>query len=296
MSEPAEPLDALRADVEKATRERLRSGMAWIRKWTGLQLIKLLGGGAIGVGALWVAFPYVAAGSVTVIFVLLSGYTLYLRKQLVDERTTRRWAWVGNKRLEQRARSLELALAEATLALVGQPQDRESRHRINAPGRSEFVAALRYAEGRARAAALDSRPQPANARTRRPAVPQAPDVSGVRRRRELLEAEISKLEAEIQNLAVPGEADLARAAEEAERSFKQQRDAAHEADRVARGRYHAGKTPSPATSGQGVSLTFKGNGDAVVGRLVSPQTPEQIARGEQESSGRDERAKTPEPD
>jgi hypothetical protein len=53
----------------------------------------------------------------------------------------------------------------------------------------------------------------------------------VRRRRDLRTSKIAKLEAEIQALAAPDVIELAFAAEEAATSYKDQRAAAHSADR-----------------------------------------------------------------
>jgi hypothetical protein len=73
----------------------------------------------------------------------------------------------------------------------------------------------------------------------------------------VLKAEIAKLDAEIQALATPDAIDTAQAAEEAGRSYKEQRDAAHEPDRLARDRRRAGRTPSPAARGHAIGPTLR---------------------------------------
>jgi hypothetical protein len=281
MTNQLEPLDQFRDDVERAARTWWTRGKDWLRKWVGAQLLALLGAGGAFAGLAWVAFPYAVAAGGTLVVCLLGIYALYLRKQFADERALRRWSLVGNKRQRQDVCRRELALAEATLILVGQPQDRQARFNLHAPGGREFVAAVRYLEARVRAAASLQRPEPRSARVRRGADPVAPEVAGVRRRRELLKAEIAKLEAEIQALATPEAIELARAAEEAERSYEEQRAAAHEADRNARARWRAGRKPSPATSERSLTVAFKPNGERAARRLPAAPTPEQIARGDQ---------------
>ena len=213
----------------------------------------------------------------------MPGYAIYVRKQLVDERTLHRRAWIDGKRLQQQLLKHEVMLADATLLLVGEPRDRQVRYDLHGPGAQEFKTAVRYVEAKARAAAAaEQRPQPARA-TRRdatPVVPTAPKVAGVRRRRDLNKAEIDKREAEIQALATPDAIDLARAAEEADRSYKQQRAAAHEADRVARDRHRSGRKPSPQSPEPALQIRFLPNGGSDVRSVPPEATPEQIARGE----------------
>lgn len=132
------------------------------------------------------------------------------------------------------------------------------------------------------AAAAAQRPAPPKAARRGavPTVPAAPKVAGVRRHRDLRKAELAKLEAEIQALATIDAIDLARAAEDADRSYREQRDAAHEADRAARDRHRAGRTPSPASAGQELRIRTQPNGGRDVRRVTPAATPEQIAGGE----------------
>jgi hypothetical protein len=282
MTNPPEPLDALRADVERAARRRLRNLRWWGRKWLGLQLTKLLAGAVASAGLAWIALPILAAACATIVIVLFGGYALYLRRQLVDERAMRRWAWVDGKRARQDVVSHQLALAEATLVLVGHPQDRRSRFTIRAPGSREFVSAVRCLEARVAAAHHAQRPQPPRASRHRPAVPAAPDVSAVRRRRDVLKAELSKLDAEIQALAVPDAIDVGRAAEEAVRSFKKQRDAAHEADVAARERHRAGRAPTKRAAEPAMQVIAEPGGMRQVRNAAPVSTPEQIARADRE--------------
>jgi hypothetical protein len=193
-----------------------------------VQLVRLLLGGPVSAGLLWAAFPYAVAAAATVVFVLIAGYASY---QLVDERTLRRRAWIDGKRVEQDTLKRELLLADATLVLVGEPQDRQRRFTLRGPGAGEFGSALRYREAQSATARVGQHPQAGKAsrRSQLPAAPARPDVAAVRRRRDVLEAELDRLEAEIQALSTPQAIDLAGAAEEAERSYDQRRDAAHEA-------------------------------------------------------------------
>jgi hypothetical protein len=103
----------------------------------------------------------------------------------------------------------------------------------------------------------------------------------VRRRRDLLKAEIAKLDAEIQALATPESIETAMAAEEAVRSYKEQRNAAHEADRVARERLRTGRKPSPVTPERTIQVNVRPSGERKTRTLPPARTPEQIARGEQ---------------
>lgn len=89
------------------------------------------------------------------------------------------------------------------------------------------------------------------------------------------------LDAEIQALAAPDASDLDRTAKEAVKSYKELRDAVHEADRVVRERLRTGRNPSPATAGIELELTVKPNGERDVRRSSPARTPEQIARGQQ---------------
>lgn len=98
---PPEPLDALRADVEGAVRRRWRDVRWWLRKFVGAQLVKLLLGGAASIALLLAALPFFAAATAAVVVGAAVGYAVYARKQLVDERTMRRWAFVQGKRMQQ---------------------------------------------------------------------------------------------------------------------------------------------------------------------------------------------------
>ena len=118
------------------------------------------------------------------------------------------------------------------------------------------------------------------------ASPVAPDVAGVRRRLELRRRELTKLEAEVQTLAAPDAIDLAIAADEAERSYSQQRDAAHAADREARDRRRAGRQPTAPNAGMAFELALRATGARDVRQVRASPTPEQIAAGHSEPDPR----------
>jgi len=287
-----EPLARQVADVEPKIRRRLRD-TAWLAcKWLGKELPRIIAAGTSGGAAVvWAAVGLheaallIGALLLSVAFAALAGYTLGLRKQLVDERAMRRSAFVDGKRVQQEILKRDLALDEATLALVGDPRDREAQMRLRAPVSQEFKAALRYARARLAATAAADRPQPPKARVRQAAAPVAPpDVAGVRRRLELRRSEIAKLEAQIQQLASPDAIDLAVAAEQAERSFCELRAAVHEADRVARDRRRAGRKPTASGPDIGLAVAFHPNGEGDVGQTRT-LTPEQIAQGQQRADG-----------
>jgi hypothetical protein len=114
-----------------------------------------------------------------------------------------------------------------------------------------------------------------------PVAPVAPDVTGVRWRRDLRMSELAKLEAEIQALWAPDVLELTVAAADAGRSYKNRRAAAHLADRVARDRQRRGRKPTERGSELGLQVSFHPNGSRVVRRVAPDATPEQIAGGEQ---------------
>lgn len=297
MAEDIEPLARQIADIERKIRRRVRD-LVWLAvKWFGKELPRILLLGTSGsAGLVWAVIGlheavYLVIALVLIgAFVALAGYTLGLRKQLVDERTMRRWAFVAGKRMEQEVLKRELALDLATLILVNDPKDRATANKLSAPRSPEFASAVRYVRGlllRVAAAAASDRPQPRKATVHGqapPAAPAAPDVAGVRRRRDLRTSEIAKLEAEIQALAAPDVIELAFAEKEAATSYKDQRAAAHLADRVARDRQHAGRKPTAPGPDAGFVVSFHPNGNRDV-RQTQKQTPEQIARGGQPADG-----------
>ena len=303
MTDPPEPLEALRDDVENVVRRRWRDVRWWVRKFAGAQLTALVLGGAASVALLVAAVPLFAAAAAAVVVIAAVGYAVYARKQLIDERSMRRWAFVDVKRLQQQVLERELALDIATLILVNDPKDRETARRMRGLRSAEFAAAVRYLRARVQEATVPQRPQPAKAAVhghttpraptaqemlrdggRVPSAPVAPDVAGVRRRRDLRTSEIAKLEAELQALEAPDVIELAFAAEEAATSYKDQRAAAHAADRAARDRQRAGRKPTAPGPDAGFVVSFHPNGNRDV-RQTQKLTPEQIARGEQPADG-----------
>lgn len=288
MDQPTEPLDALRADIEGAVHQRLRNARWWVRKFVGAQLVKLLLGGVASVALLVAALPVFAAVAAAAVVAAALGYAVYARKQLVDERTMRRWAYADGKRVQQDVLKRELALDVATLILVNDPADREVAHRLSEPRSPEFAGAVRYLRGQLRvaAAAASERPQPRKAAVhgQSPAASTPPDLVAVRRRRDLRKSEIAKLDAEIQALAAPDVIDLAVAAEDAGRAYKNRRAAVHLADRIARERRQRGRKATERGPNVGLNVAFHVNGDRDVTQTQT-QTPEQIARGEQLADG-----------
>ncbi|MCA1679077.1 MAG: hypothetical protein LC777_09115, partial [Actinobacteria bacterium] len=145
MTNAPEPLDVVRADVERKLRKRVEN-ISWAAgKWLGPQLVGLLANGLVSVGLLLAFAPIVVAGGVAIAFALMAAYLVGQRRQYVHLETQTRWRLqIENKRLRQQVLKGELALRRATLLLAGDPRDREERFRIHAPGSSEFVTALRY--------------------------------------------------------------------------------------------------------------------------------------------------------
>jgi hypothetical protein len=312
MAEDIEPLARQAADIERKIRRRVRD-LVWLAvKRFGKELPRILLLGTSGsAGLVWAVIGLHEAAYLVIAlvligaFVALAGYTLGLRKQLVDERAMRRWAFVAGKRMEQEVLKRELALDLATLILVNDPKDRATANRLSAPRSPEFASAVRYVRGRLRiaASAASDRPQPRKAAVHGHATPRAPtaqemlrdggrvprapvppDLAVVRRRRDLRTSKIAKLEAEIQALAAPDLIELAFAAEEAATSYKDQRAAAHLADRVARDRQRAGRKPTAPDPDGSFVVSFHPNGNRDV-RQTRTLTPEQIARGEQPADG-----------
>jgi hypothetical protein len=101
-------------------------------------------------------------------------------------------------------------------------------------------------------------------------------------------AEIDALEAEIQSLAVPENADAVMIAEEARNHEKTLTESARKADREARERLRRGNTATQAEPGMALQLQIGPTGVSNVRPSTPALTPEQIARGERDAGNADE--------
>lgn len=282
MSSP-EPLTQLKDEAAKAAISRWKRGRDWAKKWVGNQLLGIAVGVVGAGGLLWAAFPWAVAllGCVVLIAALL--YAAYSRKQLIDERTMRRRAFIRWKRAEQKVLQSELALRNIAVGLAGNPGERRRLTGQHIAGAREVRQAADYVTARARAqvAKVDPSARAQAARRRgEPIGPKSLDVRPWIRRADVLVAQVQELEAEIQALSVPDSVAL----EEALKVSRERRRAAHEADSVARGRLRKDRTPSPASPGQQLIVSERIDGAREVSRASAPKTPEQIADGPQESS------------
>lgn len=269
----AEPLDRAGQDA-KARASRVWTFLRDHAEGFGTRLVALIGTAGMLVGLALLVLPFLVAAGLGVVIVLLVTHGIYARRgEMSSERMRRHFNVTPVKRVEQHKVRADLAIDEAILALVGEPSDRQVRDRaIN--GHPELRQAVRCLAYQAHQAALGDHPQPAKARRRQPAAPAKPDLAAVRRRRDHHHAELDALEAEIQAAALP-DAPRRREARQLRRQERALRDAAREADRVARNRARRG---SPPTSPEG-ELRFAidaTSGLPTVEDRGRPRTPETI--------------------
>lgn len=277
MSSP-EPLTQLKEEAAKAAISRWKRGRDLVNKWVGNQLlgiaVSVVGAG----GLLWAAFPWAVAVLGCVVLVAALLYAVYSRKQLINERTMRRRAFIRGKRAEQKVLQSELALRNIAIGLAGNPGERRRLTGQHIAGAREIRQAADYVTARAHAhvAKVDPSVRAQAARRRgEPIAPKSLDVGPWIRRADVLVAQVQELEAEIQALSVPDSAAL----EEALKVSRERRRAAHEADSVARERLRKGRTPSPANRSEQLIVSERIDGNREVARASASQTPEQIADG-----------------
>lgn len=277
-----EPLSQMSDEVKTTITSRWNRTLAWGAKWLGRQLTAILVGGLSVGGLLWAAFPWGVSATGCLVLLAAILYAVYCRKQLVEERMMRRRAFIDGKRVQQQALRSELSLRQVAIGLAGNPGHRRRLFETRTPGAAEVRQAADYVAARARAhvASVDDSPRAQAARRRgTPSAPKAPNVEPWIRRADVLDAEIRELDAEIQTLSVPDSREL----EEALQITKAEKRAAHEADRVARQRLRAGKTPSPAEAEAQLSVAYRPDGSVDTRPTTTPHTPEQIAREARDS-------------
>lgn len=239
---------------------------------------------ALGVGgaALYVLPIVVAVVGIALMVVIAIG-AIYAYKELnATDRYRRHVEQVPALRLEQRALRAELVLQETILAIAGEGADRESRARVMAR-QPELARALRYAEHQRRplaAAVAAERREPPGAKFRRPAEPRKADLPKVRRHRQRLQAEIAALEARIQAATLP-DAQREREVQETGERLKALRQAALEAERLARSRDRRGLSPTDPTGEHRIDLSISSMGVRDVQQRSPAQTPEQIVQAAQ---------------
>lgn len=227
---------------------------------------------ALAVAAQFAFSTFVAVGF-AVAAVFLVGWAVQSQRLLHRERAISRWTIIDGLRVKQREVRAQASVREATLVVAGQPGDREAVMRAYQP----LVAAVRYREGRTRAALrADATPQQ---RQRQPATPKAPDLSSAKRELKDLRAEDEVIEARIQALAAPGTSWEAAADERAEEWRR-----AKAADLEARKRARVGRRPTGPGGGFAFEVGRNPDGSRRVGRREPDPTPEQIFRGDEESA------------
>lgn len=276
------------AALEAATRLGRR---AWLRAIDALRVIftvksALIAVGGVGASVLAVlslgALAGIACAAVTV---GASVWAVFAGRLLIRERASARWAAIGVLRHEQRAVRAEAALDVVTLALAG---DRTAMGRLHRIGRPDLVRALRardHALRQAAAGSTSARPSRADARAAAP--PPAPDTKKVRRHLSEREAELKAIEARIQAYADPTDDAAIRRAEAFRAQAKAAHDAALKADREARDRRRRG-LPATVPPGRevGLELEITPAGVRSVRRSAARPTPEQLAAGNEEASGK----------
>src|SRR4051794_23494496 len=182
---------------------------------TTLALAKTLGASALTVVVLISDLPAFAWIIGVTMIVTLVVHAVYTTRRMKAQDRELRWAWVANKRLQQRIVDHQIAADTTILELMG---ERPSHRRAFRSPPPELLSALTHvrrqladAEARAAAAgavkegaAADAQRRAAARRLRRGAASPAatgPDTEPIRARRAAREAERAELEAEIQALA-----------------------------------------------------------------------------------------------
>jgi hypothetical protein len=190
------------------------------------------------------------------------------------ERASRRWTWIAAHRLKQDKLRGAQALDGAMFTLMG-------RQPPTGTGVAHPPHELREAMAVRRHYALEARKaQSATGRGDPRPAPKGPNLDVVAARMKARKAEIDALDAEIQSLAVPANADAALAADDARRYAKSAADAAQEADKAARDRARRGQPATRRDPGTMLNVTIGPTGARSVSHRPGATTPEQIAAGE----------------
>ncbi|MGO9899666.1 MAG: hypothetical protein ACLP0J_08220 [Solirubrobacteraceae bacterium] len=212
-----------------------------------------------------VVLPVFAGVACGLIALAAVAYGIWARRLMESERRNRRWAYIQGKRIQQRELRSLAAVDVAILAICGDRQVRFSGRQ-----NPELTQALAHLEGRVRQTALAALPQDAGAAQRQPAVPAPPDLAAVRRRLQKRQSEIEALEAEIQALAVPGDAELEQDASERRQAELDLTEATWRAERAARERRRLGQKPTRA-AGEEIGLQLQVGPEGV--RQISSAGP-----------------------
>jgi hypothetical protein len=231
--------------------------------------------GAAGVVLAGISLP--VAAFICCVVAVLGGvvWGIFGHRIAHRERASRRWTWVAAHRLEQDKLRGAQALDAAVFTLMGRqpPTGLGAPH----PPRElrEAIAVRRHhaleACNRQLAAGLGGDQRPA---------PKGPNLDLVAARMKARKAEIDALDAEIQSLAVPENAEAALTADDARRYAKSAADAAQEADKAARDRVRQGQPATRRDPGTTLDVAMGPTGTRSVSRRPGATTPEQIAAGE----------------
>lgn len=254
-----------------------RWGLDHGRRYLTASLLKFILAGVIGVGIAAYSLPALAAIACGVAVAGGIIYGVYGRRLYHDERGSRRWTWIVAKRLQQDKLWLEQRLDTAVFDVLGRAPEASAGGARSSPELRQAIAVLRHQSLEAQRQQLAGATQ----QEQRPA-PKGPNLNAVQARMKARKADIDALEAEIQSLAVPENADAAMAAEEARKHEKSVTDSVRKAEREARERVRRGYTATQAEPSLALQLQWSPTGARDVRQVTPPVTPEQIAQGQRD--------------
>jgi len=264
--------------VEEDVKRALRTVGRWVldhgRRYFTASLLKTLVLGVVGVGIAAYSLPAIAAIACGAAVTGGIIYGVYGRRLYHSERASRRWTWIAAKRLLQDKLRLEQRLDAAVFDVLGKASESGVGATHSSPELRQAVAVLRHHVLEAQRQQLTGAVE-----GQRPA-PQSPDLNKVGARMKARKADIDALEAEIQSLAVPENADAAMAAEEARLHEKSLTESVRKAEQEARDRLRRGQTATQAEPGVSLQLQVAPTGVTDVRRGTPKLTPEQIAQGQ----------------
>jgi hypothetical protein len=249
------------------------------RRYLTASLLKFILTGVIFVGVGAYSLPVIAviAGGVAILGGIVYG--IYGQRIAHDERASRRWTWISAHRLRQDKLRLEQRLDAAVFDLLGRAADPSTGAAHSSPELRQAVAVLRHQalqgqQRQVRGGQPEDRP-----------APKAPDLKLLQARMVARKADIDAIEAEIQSLAVPENADAAMVAQGSRDHEQSLTESVRKADQVARERVRRGQTATNAETGVSLQVELTPTGTGGVQRVASPPTPEQIAQGRTKSHG-----------
>jgi hypothetical protein len=249
------------------------------RRYLTASLLKFMLAGVIAIGLAGYSLP---AAAVALTVAAVAGgliYGVYGQRIAHDERASRRWTWIAAKRLQQDKLRMEQRLDAAVFDVLGRSAQANLGAAHSSPELRQAIATVRFQAAEAQRQKL---PGTAEQHARHPG-PEFSDLNRLRARMAARKADIDALEAEIQSLAVPENADAAMAAEEARNHEKSLADSARKADQEARNRVRRGQSATQSEPGVALQIQMGPTGTRDVKQVVAPIAPEQIARGQRDT-------------